>query len=166
MFTPTHGFAAATAVYLLDAGTGALRPHGPWVVAAAFACGTLPDLPVGLLIASRRFDSRMHRHHRWVTHTPAFWLTCSLLLGLLAGWPWAALLAGPTLLHLSSDWFGGGDGIPFFWPLSRRQFGVSLSGDHSVKRVWHYYTRWPWGLLELGISLAGAAALLAAAISW
>lgn len=162
MFTPTHGFASLTAAWTVHALCGALGPHQLWGLTVAFVGGVLPDVPVALLIISGHFDYRRHRHHQWITHTPLFWILAGLLCWLLAGPWWALLLCGGALLHLATDWYGGGDGIPFLWPLTRRQFGLANTGRHQTSTLWQYYTRWPMGLVEVCVSVIGLVLLLRA----
>ena len=155
MFISTHGFAAVI-------GTWGAATLGPWPelgspvsLGAALVMGTLPDVPVALLIAAGRFDKARHRHHPWVTHTPAFWLLCGALVSQLVSPRWGIHLGACALIHLGTDWFGGGDGIPYLWPLTKRQFGVGLTGSHDPKTVKHYFTTGYKGLVESGIRLVG-----------
>ncbi len=111
--------------------------------------GILPDVPLTLLVLANKFDPAIHYHHKWITHTPVFWLVVSLLVMKLrsreAGW---ALLAG-TWLHLGMDWYGGGDGIPYLYPVTDEQFGVALSGANGPKAFEVYFSQPLFVFLEL-----------------
>ena len=108
-------------------------------LAALYAfTGVLPDLPLSLVSLLGFFTPDTH-HHEWITHTPLFWILLSLLLTLLNPVIAGAFLIG-GLSHLATDWYGGGDGIMFLWPLDNHQYGVLLSGVHGRPVFLHYFS--------------------------
>lgn len=103
-----------------------------------FLLGILPDLPLAFLVLSDKFDPAIHYHHKWITHTPIFWLIASLLIMKLFSRRLGLALLTATWLHLGMDWYGGGDGIAFLYPFTDRQFGASLSGVNGSDSFWAY----------------------------
>lgn len=98
-----------------------------------FFFGVLPDIPLSLLVLSGRFEPSVHYHHKWITHTPIFWLIVSLLVMKLFSRQAGFELLSATWVHLSMDWYGGADGIPFLYPLTNHQFGLGLSRINGPK---------------------------------
>jgi hypothetical protein len=101
-------------------------------------CGILPDVPLLLVSLSGRFTPEVH-HHEWVFHTPLFWMVVSLLVRIKSRL-WARALIIGSLSHLATDWYGGGDGIMFLWPLLHEQYGVNLSGFHGPEAFRRYFS--------------------------
>ncbi|MFP5385577.1 MAG: metal-dependent hydrolase [Bacteriovoracia bacterium] len=100
--------------------------------------GILPDLPLSLVSLLGLFTSETH-HHEWITHTPLFWILLSLATGLIQPLIGGAILIG-GLSHLATDWYGGGDGIMFLWPVDTHQYGVLLSGVHGRPAFEQYFS--------------------------
>lgn len=103
-----------------------------------FLFGVLPDMPLNILVLSNRFNPSIHYHHKWITHTPIFWLAISLLTMKLFSKRLGVALLVSTWLHLGMDWYGGADGIPFLYPLTDHQFGMALSGVNGPKGIGIY----------------------------
>ena len=101
-------------------------------------CGILPDLPLALVSLSGNFTPDVH-HHEWMFHTPLFWIVIALLVRIKSRL-WAKALLVGSLSHLATDWYGGGDGIMFFWPLIHQQYGVNLSGFHGPEAFRRYFS--------------------------
>lgn len=156
MFPVTHGCAAVIATQATASLLGQPELASPLSLGASLVMGALPDVPAALVILAGRFDKDRHRHHQWITHTPIFWIAAGLLVGLIVSPRWGAQLAACSLLHLGTDWYGGGDGIPYLWPLTRRQFGVALTGYHGTGNMFGYLTNGAKGVVEICITLAGA----------
>lgn len=120
-----------------------------------FVLGILPDLPLALLVLTRRYNPKIHFHHTWITHTPIFWLLLAMVVYLWISKPFAELLLLGTWLHLAMDWYGAGDGIMFLYPFSHHQFGVLLSGVHGKEGFQIYIRQWYFFLLETLVILSG-----------
>lgn len=108
-----------------------------WPLLFIFA-GILPDLPLTIVTITGNFTSDIH-HHEWITHAPLFWIVFSGLLAIVSKEIALTILIG-TLGHLATDWYGGGDGIMFFWPFSSHQYGVLLSGHHGKEAFLRYFS--------------------------
>ncbi len=91
-----------------------------------FLFGIVPDLPLTFFILTGRFLPQKHFHHRWVIHTPTFWIITAIFIYLIVSKYFAIWLLLSTLLHLATDGFGGGDGIPFLYPFTKKRYGVLL----------------------------------------
>jgi hypothetical protein len=128
MIIMTHGAAAAVAGFACSRAVGPKKPFDRRKLAKNFFFGILPDIPLTVLVLAGQFDPQTDFHHRWVTHTPIFWLLVSLLVMKFFSKEAGLSLLGATWLHLSMDWYGGADGIAFLYPFSTRQYGVLLSG--------------------------------------
>jgi len=128
MIITSHGTAAviATATYAKISGRKA--PLTLKTIGKMFFFGILPDIPLTVLVLSNKFDPLTHYHHKWITHTPIFWLIVSLIVMLFFSRRIGLELLAATWLHLGMDWYGGADGIAFFYPFINKQYGVALSG--------------------------------------
>jgi len=116
-----------------------------------FLFGILPDIPLALLVISGRFDPDIHYHHRWITHTPVFWLIISLLTMRFYSRDTGLELLAATWLHLGMDWYGGADGIAFLYPLTDRQYGAGLSGVNGPEGLQIYFSKPLFSILEIAI---------------
>lgn len=110
------------------------------ILGRMFFFGILPDLPLTLLVISGKFDPSIHYHHKWITHTPVFWLIISFAVTKLFSRQAGSELLAATWLHLGMDWYGGADGIPFLYPLTNRQFGLGLSGINGPEGFKVYFS--------------------------
>jgi membrane-bound metal-dependent hydrolase YbcI (DUF457 family) len=124
----THGASAVLATVGASKLTKQKQLPGKWTLVRNFSFGILPDIPLTLLVLSGKFDPAVHYHHRWITHTPIFWLVVSGIVMLFFSKKIGASLLMATWLHLAMDWYGGADGIPFLFPFSSKQYGVALTG--------------------------------------
>ena len=102
-----------------------------------FIFGMSPDIPLALLFISGQFNPEVHHHHQWITHTPIFWIVIFLVLKFFK-FRYAKWLLISTLLHLSMDWYGAGDGIAFLYPFIKTQYGLALSGIHGKAWLVNY----------------------------
>lgn len=149
MMIISHGAAAvlATKAYtkLRQGSAGATTEQ----LARVFLFGILPDLPLTILVLAGRFDPEIHYHHRWITHTPVFWLIISaFVMKLYRPRTGLELLMG-TWLHLGMDWYGGADGIPFLYPITNQQYGANLSGVNGPEGIRLYLSHPIHLLLEI-----------------
>ncbi len=103
-----------------------------------FLFGVLPDMPLNILVLSNKFNPSIHYHHKWITHTPIFWLAISLVTMKFFSKRLGVALLVSTWLHLGMDWYGGADGIPFLYPFTDHQFGMALSGVNGPKGIGIY----------------------------
>lgn len=119
--------------------------------------GTIPDwdyLWYMIMKKGIKYDSDF-RHHTWITHTfPFYWMISGFiyLCGILFGKPslknQAVIFAVATSTHLSQDMIGSGDGIMALYPVSKKMYGVGLSGLHG--KAWNdNYVKSPAYLLEI-----------------
>lgn len=145
----------------------------PVTLGLAAVASLLPDLDSLIVLARRRkrFLERKLCHHRYLTHTPLFYLALTLLVW-LAGAPHAAALLGVlTFEHLLLDSWATDDGIMWLWPLSRRQFSLFRRDLHSGgaygRRFYRRHVRcWPIMVPEVALLLSGSVlALYAIALS-
>ncbi len=116
--------------------------------------GALPDLPLTFLVITGSYDPHRHFHHTWITHTPIFWIVIALGVAYFSREVAHKLLFG-TWLHLAMDWYGGGDGIMFLYPLSTHQYGVLLSGVHGKEGLKIYFSHWYFLAFEIFLWTAG-----------
>ena len=125
--------------------------------------GTLPDWDY-LFYAIKKGGiaySNDFRHHTWITHTfPFYWSIASLiyLLGVIqknkTTKDSAVVLAASTSIHLLQDAIGSGDGIMFFYPVSKKMNGVALIGLHGNEWEAKYVSS-PIFRLELFLRILG-----------
>ena len=123
---------------------------GRWILFYAF-CGMLPDFPLTLVTLTGNFTPHVH-HHEWVFHTPLFWLAIGTLIAFFNRKIAVALLIG-GLSHLATDWYGGGDGIMFLWPVNHKQFGILLSGVHGPESFKQYISHPLFLMMEAALFL-------------
>lgn len=137
----------------------------PLTLAAAGLVGVLPDLDglAAAVFGQWQPGGEMLTHHRFITHTPLFFLAISLLFGLVLG-PRIGLLFGVvTLTHLLFDSWGTDDGVMWLWPFNAQQFAVfpyPLHGEglFGVKYYLSYVRNWRAVMPEALLFLGGMAA--------
>jgi hypothetical protein len=128
MLITAHGAAAALATTIYAKATKQENLCTAKNLGKMFLLGILPDVPLTALALSGHFDPAIHYHHRWITHTPIFWLAASGLVALFFSRKAGFELLSATWLHLAMDWYGGADGIAFLSPFTTQQFGAGLHG--------------------------------------
>ena len=149
MLIVSHGAAAVLSKIIHAKISGQKNPLTLGTFGRMFFLGILPDVPFSLLVISGQFDPSIHYHHKWISHTPIFWLFVSLLFTKLFSKRAGAELLTATWLHLGMDWYGGADGIRFLYPLTDRQFGMRLSGINGPEGLKHYLSKPLFLSLEL-----------------
>ena len=98
----------------------------PVVLGLSALVGLLPDVDgiVAMMAKRERPMQQKVQHHRYVTHTPLFYLLIALLLSLVVQREMAILFGVLVFAHLILDSWATDDGIMWLWPLSRRQFSL------------------------------------------
>jgi len=124
--------------------------------------GVLPDLDYLIYVLKKgriTYESDF-RHHTWVTHTIPFYSIAALLLYILGVVnknlnlkKAAKVLSISTTTHLLQDTLGSGDGIMLFYPVTKKMYGIGLSGLHGEE--WNdHYTKTPFYRLEMFIVIS------------
>ena len=105
----------------------------PKVLGLGMLIGLLPDLDTLLALAIGCWQPGNNQllHHRYVTHTPLFYLLLALGLWTVTSFEFAVLFAALTLGHLLLDTWGTDDGIMWLWPASKRQLGILTAHLHT-----------------------------------
>jgi hypothetical protein len=150
----SHGAAAVLATAVYKKISKQQKTFTTKTIIKMFLFGVLPDIPLNILVLRNKFDPSIHYHHKWITHTPAFWLAISLLTMKFFSERLGLALLASTWLHLGMDWYGGADGIPFLYPFTDHQFGIALSGMNGPKGLGIYLSN-PF-FLSLEILVQGA----------
>jgi hypothetical protein len=133
MLFTSHGAAAVLATAVYKKISQQEKPLTTKTIIKMFLFGVLPDIPLNILVLTKKFDPSIHYHHKWITHTPIFWLAISLLTMKFFSKRLGLALLVSTWLHLGMDWYGGADGIPFLYPFKNDQFGAMLSHVNGPK---------------------------------
>jgi hypothetical protein len=149
MMITSHGAAAVLATTFYAKLRKEDEPPSIRCRARAFLFGILPDLPLTALVLIGKFDPTVHYHHRWITHTPVFWLVISALTIAFYRSNVGLQMLVSTWLHLGMDWYGGADGIPFLYPLTTHQYGLDLSGVNGPEGIRLYLSHPLYLLLEI-----------------
>lgn len=136
------------------------------ILAGAFL-GLLPDLDTlfALLFGKWSPGSQMLSHHRYLTHTPIFYLLVSGIIWWVVDWKCALLFLAVTLAHLLMDSWSTDDGIMWLWPFNFKQYSILSIDVHAggVYGIQFYarYIRSPRMILpEIIIISAGAFAII------
>lgn len=120
-----HVGASVVATYVITNYVFKTEPT-PLVLGLSALAGLLPDLDVvATLFMNReqRLEQRV-QHHRYVTHTPVFYIALTVLLSLFLPAGTALLFGVLTLTHLLLDSWATDDGIMWLWPLDDRQYAL------------------------------------------
>jgi hypothetical protein len=131
--TPSgHAGASIVAAYVIER-CAFSNEATPVTLGLAALVGLMPDLDSLAALALNRYrPSRSKlRHHKFLTHTPLFYLLLTFVLW-LAGLPRESVLFGILSFgHLFLDSWGTDDGIMWLWPLSRHQFSLFPRNLHA-----------------------------------
>jgi hypothetical protein len=138
------------------------------LLALGTLAGVLPDLDyLWYAYKKGRFEYKNDfRHHTWISHTfPFYWIPAAVLygIGVLRRKSklklYASFLAAGTTVHLLQDTIGSGDGIMLLYPISKRMYGIGLSGLHGDE--WNAkYVESPVYKIELSVCLLAAVTFL------
>jgi hypothetical protein len=98
----------------------------PVVLGLSALIGLLPDADglVAMAVKRERPMAQKVQHHKYVTHTPLFYLLITLLLALVVPAQTAMLFGVLMFLHLVLDSWATDDGIMWLWPISRKQVAL------------------------------------------
>jgi hypothetical protein len=98
----------------------------PVVLGLAALAGLLPDLDALVVMAAKRQRPHQQKvqHHKYVTHTPLFYLVLTVLLSLFVPAGTALLFGVLMFTHLVLDSWMTDDGIMWLWPLDHKQFAL------------------------------------------
>jgi hypothetical protein len=138
MIITSHGAAAVLAMAAYKKISEQKETLTLKTIVEMFFLGVLPDIPLTLLVFQGRFNPSIHYHHKWITHTPIFWLAVSLTVKKHFSKRIGLSLLASTWLHLGMDWYGGADGIAFLYPFTDHQFGIALSNINGPKGMRKY----------------------------
>lgn len=132
-----HVGAGVLAAYLLERYVLGVEVT-PVTLTAAAALSVVPDLdsPIVLTLTRNWRLKKKLDHHRFITHTPLFYLIIGTLMSIIVPWQWALLFVAQTLIHLILDSWATDDGIMWAWPLSRRQLSL-FSHDLHANGTYH-----------------------------
>jgi hypothetical protein len=105
----------------------------PVVLALGAVAGMLPDIDVlaGMALKRERPRHQKVQHHRYVTHTPFFYLVLTVLLAMFVPAGTALLFGVLVFTHLALDSWATDDGIMWLWPLSNRQYALFPRDLHA-----------------------------------
>ncbi len=117
----------------------------PSTILVGVFLGLLPDLDTffALIFGIWSPGAQMLSHHRYLTHTPVFYLIVSAIIWLISDWKWAILFLAVTLSHLVMDSWSTDDGIMWLWPLRTEQYSI-FSMDVHAGGIYglEFYTRY------------------------
>ena len=95
--------------------------------------GLLPDLDAifALVLGKWSPGAEMLSHHRYITHTPLFYLFLSAVFWIVLDWTWAILFLMVAWTHLLMDSWSTDDGIMWLWPVNTKQYSIFQMDSHA-----------------------------------
>ena len=105
----------------------------PSTILVGALLGLLPDLDTIFALVFGKWSPgvQMLSHHRYLTHTPVFYLLISGILWITLGWKWALTFLMVTWTHLLMDSWSTDDGIMWLWPFQNRQYSIFPMNSHA-----------------------------------
>jgi hypothetical protein len=105
----------------------------PVALGLSALAGLLPDVDglVAMMVKRQRPLQQKVQHHRYVTHTPLFYLVLTMLLSLVAPLETTVVFGVLMFTHLVLDSWATDDGIMWLWPVGRRQYALFPRNLHA-----------------------------------